>query len=291
MKIRKLIATFEDERPKDSLNCLGWKIAGKSEYLVTKFTIPDIIKERSMSHDIIPPKRDAEGRENEKSRRIRKLLRDSGMDACKNIGKMLLFSQADAQTGFHMDFSGSDVFYLMLCGSKDFYLVPATPENITAFRDFESNKNAAELVKNNFFPVLYDIPFTTVQLNAGDLIFMPSQVIHYVDTKCDSVVFAGNYLSKYSINRIVDEWSYEKDQEVGDDEIFPNFEFVMYGYLFARLKEASKSLSLISTTEMKPLYNLFTALQKYSEQDIIPILTEYLEIVVSLAQPFVFNIV
>lgn len=257
MKISQLIKKFETN-PNASLNCLGWKIAGRSEFLTGKFRIPDIVRERSIVHQFYPKKSNTAEWTQQHD-----FLYRTGLDYIKNISKMLIFSQAGAQTGFHMDFSGSDVFYLMLSGVKTFYVCEGTPENIAHFRDFE--KDNPDRVKENFFPILYSIPFAEITLVAGDLIFMPSQVIHFVHTISDGVVFAGNYLSRFSFPRIMDEWTFEKATEVTLDEIFPHFEFIMFWHLHHRLQQVAETGIPIPDHEMDVLYDLFEALMKYHD--------------------------
>jgi F-box/leucine-rich repeat protein 10/11 len=49
-----------------------------------------------------------------------------------------LISGAESYTDFHIDFGGSTVFYHIVRGSKRFYFVPPTPENLKKYQQWSS---------------------------------------------------------------------------------------------------------------------------------------------------------
>ena len=56
---------------------------------------------------------------------------------CENFG---IISQADTFTNWHVDFSGTSVFYKMLKGKKEFYILQRADKNLNALKDFDRKK-------------------------------------------------------------------------------------------------------------------------------------------------------
>lgn len=88
------------------------------------FTTPDAIKEYSLGHTLVGDRR---------------LPFD--MDFIRRISNYCLMSQADCYTQFHRDFTSTSVFYHMLEGEKDFYLIIPTDHNLTLFERYDSLRN------------------------------------------------------------------------------------------------------------------------------------------------------
>ena len=92
---------------------------------------------------------------------------------------------------------------------------------------------------------------------------MSAQTLYFVWTRKDTLVFAGNYLSVNSIDRIVDEWSYEKKARVDSEEMFPNFVFACLLYL-NKCYEDHINAGVMANAVMSPkTTKLFTTLMEY----------------------------
>ena len=55
-----------------------------------------------------------------------------------DLDRYLLLTEANAITPWHVDFSGTSVFYIMLKGRKEFAVVEPTPENKKCFAIYEA---------------------------------------------------------------------------------------------------------------------------------------------------------
>ena len=56
---------------------------------------------------------------------------------CENFG---IISQADTFTNWHVDFSGTSVFYKMLKGKKEFNILQRCEKNLDALKVFDLKK-------------------------------------------------------------------------------------------------------------------------------------------------------
>lgn len=99
-------------------------------------------------------------------------------------------SQDGALTFFHSDHTGTSVFYVLLKGTKIFYLVAPTPHNLALWNDHDQKP------PNTFFganPNL-DPPCRKVVLTAGEAIVLGPRWLHCVETIGYSVVQASNFV-------------------------------------------------------------------------------------------------
>ena len=108
-----------------------------------------------------------------------------------------LMSVARSYTDFHVDFSGSSVWYHVHTGSKRFLFAPPTEEVLGAYELWTTSPDQAstwfgdvEGVKGNVFHVT---------LTAGNTLIIPTGWIHAVYTPSDSLVFGGNFLHGFGM--------------------------------------------------------------------------------------------
>ena len=100
--------------------------------------------------------------------------------------RYLIFSERGAFTRLHVDAGGSAVFYVVLVGRKDFYLLPN--DDVT-YRFLERSESGSDLFANMPLDKL-----RRVTLEAGEGLLLPSGIPHFVVTPSDSLVFGGNFL-------------------------------------------------------------------------------------------------
>lgn len=63
-------------------------------------------------------------------------------DPVTPVCSYLLLSQKTAQTHWHVDFSGTSVFYLLVEGAKDFYVLKPTNANRDLLEAYHSSETA-----------------------------------------------------------------------------------------------------------------------------------------------------
>ncbi|CAB3402172.1 unnamed protein product [Caenorhabditis bovis] len=103
-----------------------------------------------------------------------------------------LMSVADCYTDFHIDFSGTSVWYHVLKGKKVFWLIPPTETNFLLYQEFIQTVG-----DSTFFGKSVETCHTVI-LDPGDTMLIPSGWIHAVYTPEDSLVFGGNFLHSMS---------------------------------------------------------------------------------------------
>ncbi|KAF1762440.1 hypothetical protein GCK72_010702 [Caenorhabditis remanei] len=103
-----------------------------------------------------------------------------------------LMSVANCYTDFHIDFSGTSVWYHVLKGRKVFWLIPPTETNFFLYQEFIKTVS-----DNSFFGYTVEHCHVAI-LEPGDTMLIPSGWIHAVYTPDDSLVFGGNFLHSLS---------------------------------------------------------------------------------------------
>lgn len=144
-----------------------------------------------------------------------------------------LMSIAGSYTDFHIDFSGTPVYYTVCHGSKTFLMYPPTDENLelytswckepqqnfTWFGTYSKRLRGKKLSPTGGFKV---------NLREGDLFIIPSGWIHSVHTPQDSVIIGGNYLTLRDIPMHLKIYSIEKATGVPLRYRFPKFNRVLW---------------------------------------------------------------
>ena len=112
------------------------------------------------------------------------------------VQKYVLMSVEGCYTDFHIDFGGTSVWYHIVKGKKVFWLIPPSEKNIQMFENWVLSGKQSHI----FFGDLVE-QCTRVYLEAGDTFFIPSGYIHSVYTPADSLVFGGNFLHSFAIEK------------------------------------------------------------------------------------------
>jgi len=122
----------------------------------------------------------------------------NAMDKMKypKVQKYCLMSVAGCYTDFHIDFGGSSVWYHIVKGQKVFWLIPPTDKNLKAYEDWTLSGRQTD----TFFGDVVE-KCGRVVLDQGNTLLIPSGWIHAVYTPSDSIVFGGNFLHSFSIEK------------------------------------------------------------------------------------------
>ncbi|GAA99737.1 uncharacterized protein L969DRAFT_89590 [Mixia osmundae IAM 14324] len=111
------------------------------------------------------------------------------------VQKYCLMSVQKCWTDWHIDFAGSSVFYHILKGSKVFYFIRPTAENL---RKYESWSGSSEAQESHWLGDEVDHVYK-VELTQGNTMIIPTGWIHAVYTPSDSLVFGGNFVHGMNI--------------------------------------------------------------------------------------------
>lgn len=99
-------------------------------------------------------------------------------------------------TDFHIDFGGTSVWYHILKGHKVFWLIPPSERNIQLYEQWVLSGKQADI----FFGDTVD-NCARVHLYDGFTFFIPTGWVHAVYTSEDSLVFGGNFLHSFAIEK------------------------------------------------------------------------------------------
>lgn len=154
-------------------------------------------------------------------------------DARPKVTTYCLMSVKGSYTDFHIDFSGTPVYYTVCKGNKEFIMYPPTPENLSIYESWclEQDQNHLWLceyekrIGGKFRKLTGGFK---VRLQEGDLFIIPSGWIHSVYTPCDTVVVGGNYLTFMDIPMHIKIYEIERRTGVPSKYRFPKFNKVLW---------------------------------------------------------------
>ncbi|CAL1290006.1 unnamed protein product [Larinioides sclopetarius] len=112
------------------------------------------------------------------------------------VQKYCLMSVKGCYTDFHIDFGGTSVWYHILRGKKVFWLIPPTEKNLALYENWVLSGKQGDV----FFGDTVD-KCARVHLESGDTFFIPTGWIHAVYTPEDTIVFGGNFLHNFGIEK------------------------------------------------------------------------------------------
>ena len=121
-------------------------------------------------------------------------------------------------TDFHIDFGGTSVWYHILKGKKVFWLIPPTEANLKAYEQWTLSGRQGDV----FFGDVVE-KCGMITLEAGNTFFIPSGWIHAVYTPDDSLVFGGNFLHSFAIEKQIRVAQIEEITKVPQKFRFPFF--------------------------------------------------------------------
>jgi len=139
------------------------------------------------------------------------------------VQKYCLMSIEGCYTDFHVDLGGTSVWYHVLKGKKVFWLIPPTSQNLKAFEHWTMSGKQNDV----FFGDLVE-KCGRAELEPGNTFFIPSGWIHAVFTPVDSLVFGGNYLFPFAIERQLKIAQLEETLKVPHKYRFPFFTEMMW---------------------------------------------------------------
>lgn len=163
-------------------------------------------------------------------RHLKDLQEDTTNDMSRmqypKVQKYCLMSIAGCYTDFHVDLGGTSVWYHVLKGKKVFWLIPPTAQNLKAFEHWHFDGKQSHV----FFGDLVE-KCGRVELNPGNTFLIPSGWIHAVYTPKDSLVFGGNFLHPFGIERQLKIAQLEETLKVPHKYRFPFFTEMMWWVL------------------------------------------------------------
>lgn len=144
-----------------------------------------------------------------------------------------LMSVAGSYTDFHIDFSGTPVYYTICHGSKTFLMYPPTETNLQLYTSWckEPQQNFTwfpEYSIKSRGKILKPAGGFKVNLKKGSLFIIPSGWIHSVHTPDDSVIIGGNYLTLADVPMHLRIYNLERDTGVPAKYRFPKFNKVLW---------------------------------------------------------------
>lgn len=144
-----------------------------------------------------------------------------------------LMSVGASYTDFHIDFSGTPVYYTVCQGAKEFLMYPPTDENLELYESW-----CLEEEQNHMWFCDYEKRISgqthkplngfKIKLLEGDLFIIPSGWIHAVFTPCDTVVIGGNFLTFKDIPMHIKIYDLEHRTGVPSKYRFPKFNKVLW---------------------------------------------------------------
>lgn len=159
------------------------------------------------------------------------------------ITKYCLMSVAQSFTDFHIDFSGTSVYYTVIQGEKTFLMFPPTFEIVSAFHKWSNMPSQQEV----WFPDLLTEDDrrlgAKITLHLGDLMLLPPSWIHCVHTPLNSIVIGGNFLTLFNLDIHISAFKMENSLSVEKRFRFPRFIDIMWLTALYYLNYNSASLS------------------------------------------------
>ncbi|CAJ1053010.1 lysine (K)-specific demethylase 2Aa isoform X1 [Xyrichtys novacula] len=110
------------------------------------------------------------------------------------VQKYCLMSVEGCYTDFHIDFGGTSVWYHILRGTKVFWLIPPSPQNLELYENWVLSGKQGDVFLGDRVS-----DCQRIELKQGCTFIIPSGWIHAVYTPVDSMVFGGNFLHSFNI--------------------------------------------------------------------------------------------
>ena len=144
------------------------------------------------------------------------------------VQKYCLMSVKGCWTDFHIDLGGTSVWYHILKGKKTFFLIPPTDTNLKMYEQWVVSGKQS----HTFFGEMVEA-CERITLEAGYTFFIPSGWIHAVYTPEDSLVFGGNFLHSFGMEKQLQIAHIEEVTRVPQKFRFPFFTEMLW-YLLDR---------------------------------------------------------
>jgi len=158
-------------------------------------------------------------------------------------------SSGSGHSPYILDFGGTSVWYHIIRGRKIFWLIPPTETNLKIYEQWTLSGKQS----NVFFGDLVE-KCGKVELEAGNTFFIPSGWIHAVYTPCDSLVFGGNFLHSFAIEKQIRIAQIEELTKVPMKFRFPFFTelqwYALDKYVYHLLGRSHMTLEEEATTRL-----------------------------------------
>ncbi|XP_077460490.1 lysine-specific demethylase 2A-like isoform X2 [Stigmatopora argus] len=110
------------------------------------------------------------------------------------VQRFCLMSVKGSYTDFHIAFGGTSVWHHVLKGSKVFWLIPPTTQNLDLYEHWVLAGKQGDVFLGDRASDCHRI-----EIHQGCTFIIPSGWIHAVYTPMDSIVFGGNFLHSFNI--------------------------------------------------------------------------------------------
>eukprot|EP00002_Diphylleia_rotans_P034139 TRINITY_DN7313_c0_g1_i1.p1 TRINITY_DN7313_c0_g1~~TRINITY_DN7313_c0_g1_i1.p1 ORF type:complete len:969 (-),score=153.51 TRINITY_DN7313_c0_g1_i1:6-2912(-) len=178
------------------------------------------------------------------------------------VRKYLLMSMGRSYTDFHVDASGSSVWYHIVQGEKWFVLYPPIQQNVEAYRAWNllgcPTRDKSEF---EFCQAYY------VRLKAGQTLLLPSGWIHSVFTPVDSLVFGGNFIHLCDLTMVFTIRQIELDSNTDAKFQYPFLEELLLHGIKGRLEDHLIKGVVLHDTEVESIIHAFEHLQAWCNDD------------------------
>jgi hypothetical protein len=245
MKLGDFVTAFSASDDGRVLNCLSLEITGTP--LGTLVDAPRVIRDLCWVRNYWPDNLDYEQPEAPK------------------VSKYCIMSRAKSFTDFHIDFSGSSVWYHIISGSKVFYLIPPSTRNLAIFERWNRLSAQSETF---FADMIGGECCYKLELCEGETLFLPAGIIHAVYTPEDSIVLGGNFLHSFDIQMQLKLRDMEEKMRFPVKFKFPDYEAVNWfasKHLLQSLKSYSTAHAPCPQYLLSGCKSLLKALKSWTE--------------------------
>ncbi|XP_018564095.1 jmjC domain-containing histone demethylation protein 1 isoform X1 [Anoplophora glabripennis] len=163
------------------------------------------------------------------------------------VQKYCLMSVKGCYTDFHVDFGGTSVWYHILKGCKVFWLIPPTEHNLDLYERWVLSGKQSDI----FFGDTVE-KCARIVLHEGNTFFIPTGWIHAVYTPMDSLVFGGNFLHSYGIDKQLKIAQVEDTTKVPQKFRYPFFTEMLW-YVLERYVHCLLGNSHLTTGHDSPI--------------------------------------
>jgi len=147
----------------------------------------------------------------------------------------MLVAQNGAITPFHQDASSTSVLYIQMKGCKTFYIIIATPNNQRLF-DMWNNQSRRDF----FFGSHPDLDAGGCQklcVYDGQVLLMPANVIHMVETTGTSVAYGMNFIHRSHFVSAALSYATERQKRQHYGECYPYFPVLAITHIVALMRQ------------------------------------------------------
>lgn len=115
MTLEDFLATAKDKKGRSCMNVID---ADSRHRNPRPFSLPKCAQDVSLAHMFFPEDM------------------PHGLDPKDGVSDYILLGEKHSITDFHVDFSGTCVFYMVISGEKEFFIILPSPNNIELFRQW-----------------------------------------------------------------------------------------------------------------------------------------------------------